>query len=264
MDLKECLAILGLKNATSQKQVKTAYRNMVRTWHPDRFPFDAELRKHAEEKLRNINIAYERLTAHLKSEHQQDINGWLKRKSQANSKSAEQPKTAGPYTRPDYTKSRTGKAPGKPGQRSTMRPSASGPAPPSSAGKYVVIGFLLLLAGFTVFIINYLLELDQSRLGGSTPTSTMMKKLSGESESSEPIQKPTARKRKSTYTGYSSNGNTDSGFSDQQGSHFEIHLKEGGVIIVEKWWEQGDMIMYKTKLGTMGIEKDSVENIVSK
>ena len=264
MDLKECLEILGLKNATSQKQVKTAYRNMVRTWHPDRFPFDAELRKHAEEKLRNINIAYERLTAHLTSEHQQDLDAWLKRKSHADSKTAEQPKPAGPYTRPAHTKSGTGKVPGKPGRGSTMRPSASGPARTSSAGKYVVFGLLLLMAGFTVFIIKYLLELDQSRLGGSSPTSTMMKKLSGESQSAKPNQEPTPHKRKSTNTGYSSKGNSDSGLSNQQGGYFEIYLKEGGVIIVEQWWEQGDMIMYKTKLGTIGIEKDLVKHIVSK
>ena len=92
----------------------------------------------------------------------------------------------------------------------------------------------------------------------------MMKKLSGESQSAQPNQEPTPRKRKSTNTGYSSKGNSDSGRSNQQGSHFEIYLKEGGVIIVEKWWEQGDMIMYKTKLGTMGIEKDLVKHIVSK
>ena len=34
------------------------------------------------------------------------------------------------------------------------------------------------------------------------------------------------------------------------------------VIIAEKWWKQGNMTMYKTNLGTMGIKKDSVDNIV--
>ena len=128
----------------------------------------------------------------------------------------------------------------------------------------MVIGPLLLLAGFTVFIVKYLLELDKSRLGGNAPTSTMMKKLSGESQSSKPIHKPTPRKRKPRNTGYSSKDNADSGYFNQQGNHFEIYLKAGGVVIAEKWWEQGDMIMYKTRLGTMGIEKDAVKHIVSK
>ena len=264
MDLKECLEILGLKNATSQKQVKEAYRNMVRTWHPDRFPFDAELRKHAEEKLRNINLAYELLTTHLTSKHQEDIKAWHQRKPDADSKIAKQPEKAGPYTRPASSKSPTGKAPGKPRRRPTMRPSASAPAKTSSAGKYVVFGLLLLLAGFTVFIINYLLDLDQSRLSDRTPASTMMKKLTGESESSKPAQTPVPRGQDSVSSGYSKNSSSDSGLSNRQIKYYEIYLKEGGVIIAEHWWEQGDMIMYKTKFGTLGIEKDSVKNIISR
>ena len=263
MDLKQCLEVLGLKNATSQKQVKAAYRNMVRTWHPDRFPFDAKLRKHAEEKLRNINIAYERLTAHLSSEHEKDKLAWLNRRPDAKSKTAGRPKTAGPSTQSPYAKSATKKASGKP-RRPSMRPSASGPPRTSAAGKYVVIGLVLLLVGFTVFIIHYLLKLDETGFENRTPTTSIMKKLTGESDSSKPIKKPGSRKRKLRATGYSGKGKSDSDISNQPGNYCEIYLKGGSVIIAEKWWEQGNMIMYKTKFGTMGIEKDSVEKIVSK
>ena len=264
MDLKDCLEILGLKNATSQKQVETAYRNMVHTWNPDRFPFDTELRKHAQEKLRNINLAYDRLIAHLSSEHEQNKRSWRDRKSDAKSKATERPGTTSQYSQSPYARSATKQASGTPRLRPSVRPSASGPAPTSSAGKYMVIGLLLLLAGFTVFIIKYLIELDQSSFDDRAPTTSIMKKLTGESQPSKPTKKPVSRKRKSINTGYSSKGKSDSGLSNQQGNHFEIYLKEGGVIIAEKWWEQGDMIMYKTKFGTMGIEKDAVENIVSK
>ena len=67
MDLKKCLEILELENATSLKQIKAAYRNLVRVWHPDRYASDSPHRSKAEEKLRDINIAYEKLTAFLTS-----------------------------------------------------------------------------------------------------------------------------------------------------------------------------------------------------
>jgi len=45
---------------------------------------------------------------------------------------------------------------------------------------------------------------------------------------------------------------------------FEIHLKQGDIIRVQRWWQQGNMIMYTTKYGTMGVGKNAVEQIVSK
>ena len=264
MDFKQCLEILGLKNATSQKQIKAAYRHMVRTWHPDRFPFDAKLRKHAEEKLRNINIAYERLIVHLTPEHEKDKRTWLNRKPDANSKTAERFKTAGQSPGSPYTQSTTNKASVKARQRTSMRPSASGPARPSAAGKYVVIALVLLLVGATVFIINYLLKLDQTDFDNRAPTSSIMKRLAGEAQPTEPAKKPGFRKHKSINSGYSGKNQSEDVSSNQRGNYCEIYLKGGGVIIAEKFWEQGDMIMYKTKFGTMGIEKDSIDNIISK
>jgi curved DNA-binding protein CbpA len=264
MDYRECLEILGLKNATSQKQVDMAYRNMVHTWNPDRFPFDAELRKHAEEKLRKINFAYEQLSAHLSLGHEQEKRAWLKRKPNPKSKPSERPETAGYYPKSPYAKSATSRKPGQPRQRPSVIPSASGPVRTSSAGKYMVFGLLLLFGGFTVFIINYLLKLDQSDFDNRAPTSSIMKKLTDESPSSESTKKSGSRKRELKKPGYSEKEKSDSGLSTRQGNYYEIYLKRGGVIIAEKWWEQGNMIMYKTKFGTMGIEKDSVDNIIRK
>ena len=114
MDLKECLEILGLTNASSQKQVEAACRNMFNTWNPDRFPFVAKLRKHARKKLRNINLAYDRLSAHLSTEHDQDQGSWLDRKPDPRSKPGERPGTAGQYTKSPYTRSATNKTSGPP------------------------------------------------------------------------------------------------------------------------------------------------------
>lgn len=50
---------LGLKPGASQKEIREAYLDLVKVWHPDRFPNDAKLRQKAQEKLKEINIAYE-------------------------------------------------------------------------------------------------------------------------------------------------------------------------------------------------------------
>lgn len=52
---------LGVQPGASQKQIKKAYRDLVKRWHPDQFAKDPHHREEAEQKLRVINIAFERL-----------------------------------------------------------------------------------------------------------------------------------------------------------------------------------------------------------
>jgi len=54
----EALDVLGLKRGASAVEIKEAYRDMVKVWHPDRFGSDARLRRKAEGKLKEINDAY--------------------------------------------------------------------------------------------------------------------------------------------------------------------------------------------------------------
>jgi curved DNA-binding protein CbpA len=56
------LAFLGLTRAATQTEIKDAYRTLAKVWHPDRFPGDEDLRVKAEEKLKEINSAYQLLT----------------------------------------------------------------------------------------------------------------------------------------------------------------------------------------------------------
>ena len=57
--ISRCIEILGLKPDASQEEVNQAYRDLVNVWHPDRFVGNPRLQKKAEEKLKEINAAYE-------------------------------------------------------------------------------------------------------------------------------------------------------------------------------------------------------------
>jgi curved DNA-binding protein CbpA len=53
--------VLGIKQGASQEEIKRAYRELVKQYHPDQYG-DNPLRDLAEEKLREINEAYDTLT----------------------------------------------------------------------------------------------------------------------------------------------------------------------------------------------------------
>lgn len=53
--------VLGIKEGASQEEIKAAYREQVKKYHPDKHQ-DNPLQELAEEKLQEINEAYEYLT----------------------------------------------------------------------------------------------------------------------------------------------------------------------------------------------------------
>lgn len=61
LQAKEARQILGLNDKPTQDEVKAAFRDMVKVWHPDRFGSDPRLRLKAEQKLKDINDAYRTL-----------------------------------------------------------------------------------------------------------------------------------------------------------------------------------------------------------
>lgn len=50
--------VLGLHPGASAEEIREAYLDMVKVWHPDRFAHDPGLQARAGDKLRQINIAY--------------------------------------------------------------------------------------------------------------------------------------------------------------------------------------------------------------
>jgi hypothetical protein len=60
----DALEALGLHGDATAAEIKEAYRDLVKVWHPDRFGGDVRLRRKAEEKLQQINDAYRMLQSH--------------------------------------------------------------------------------------------------------------------------------------------------------------------------------------------------------
>jgi hypothetical protein len=61
-NLADCYALLDLTPGASEEEVRAAYLDLVKVWHPDRYAHESpRLRKRAEEKLLALNQAYERI-----------------------------------------------------------------------------------------------------------------------------------------------------------------------------------------------------------
>ena len=63
--IKQCFQILEVAPNAPIEEVTRAHRDFIKVWHPDRFVDDDRLRQKAEEKLKDLNRAYETLSKYL-------------------------------------------------------------------------------------------------------------------------------------------------------------------------------------------------------
>jgi len=130
------LAILGLERDASKSQIKEAYRDLAKVWHPDRFQNDPRLRAKAEATFKQVNTAYEALTGYRPSVRSTPTSG----------------RKARPRARQEAT-------PPEPG--STRRPEPRDrPAPPRSSPHMILAGVLIWGIGvlFGVLLVFTLLS----------------------------------------------------------------------------------------------------------
>ena len=59
MKRPQCFEILDLDPSVSLQELRTAYRDLVSVWHPDRYAHNPRLQQKAEQKLRQLNAAFE-------------------------------------------------------------------------------------------------------------------------------------------------------------------------------------------------------------
>ena len=67
MEIKKCFEILEIDPDVSVDEAKQAYKDIVNVWHPDRFSHNSRLKEKAENKLKEVNVAYETVISFLHS-----------------------------------------------------------------------------------------------------------------------------------------------------------------------------------------------------
>lgn len=59
--MKDPYSILGVRHGASDEEVKNAYRNLARKYHPDNYDDNNPLKELAKEKMQEINAAYDEI-----------------------------------------------------------------------------------------------------------------------------------------------------------------------------------------------------------
>lgn len=144
-DLERWYRILELEPGASFDEVKQAYRDLARIWHPDRFGGDPRLRQRAENRQKEINEAFQQLEAHA------DELGHTHQPITPSATKSDEPKQPRPQTfQPPLAKKRD---PAK--DTWTIRPALGldnrTPEPARSAGK--ARRWLLLVGVLTIIVV---------------------------------------------------------------------------------------------------------------
>lgn len=133
-ELSRYFDILEIRRGASPEEIKRAYRDMAQVWHPDRYSHNPRLRAKAEEKLKNINEAYQRLSAH----------------SQRGSPfTPPSPKTSPPPPQSQRTEAREAKPEPPPTSTTASKPAPAAQPSKSNAGCIVSI---VIFVGFLIII----------------------------------------------------------------------------------------------------------------
>ncbi|MBE9095560.1 J domain-containing protein, partial [Tychonema sp. LEGE 07203] len=115
-DINRCYEILEIEPGASLEEIKRAYRDLAFVWHPDRLAHNDRLQQKAEQRLTEINQAYEELVLFLSQPESRSID-----------KPFQQPQPAPPPAPPEKPlRRRSGKSARRHGsQRRQTRPKTS-------------------------------------------------------------------------------------------------------------------------------------------
>jgi hypothetical protein len=145
MDVRHAFAVLELQETATLDELRVAYRDLVKVWHPDRFVNDPRLQAKAAETFCRINEANETLRRYLATSREQPLP------RQQPSPPREQPPE-------DHTRTPPHERAAPPRKHTSPTPSPTGdrPVPESpreaSAGAWTIWGTaaVILLSAFVV------------------------------------------------------------------------------------------------------------------
>ena len=258
MNLQQSLKILELETTTTLREAKRAYKDLVRVWHPDRFQNTPRLKQKADEKLMEINLAFNYLRDYLESSPDNRLTR-IKVTLQDAQSSFDTNRKAGHSTGyRSETVSPAMAASCKPGN-AKFSVAGTGAVPrASSSGRYVLFAFLCVFLVISALVVYFLLNTDRIASMTRGMASETMEKIVHHLEKKEKIP-PNDPSVQSILQGL--NRETKAGENKNQ---FEIFLNSGSIIMTEAWWEENNMIMYKVEGGSIGIEKSRIKKIVSR
>lgn len=67
LSIEQAFQTLEIPSTATWEEVRQAYRELVKVWHPDRFQEDAKFQSRATKKIQDINAAYRILEQHFES-----------------------------------------------------------------------------------------------------------------------------------------------------------------------------------------------------
>ena len=258
MNLQLCLKILELETTATLQEAKRAYKDLVRVWHPDRFQNNPRLQRKAEQRLREINLAYKYLCCHLESNQARALST-LKTTRAHSSTGGGHADYAGPASPPRPASNAPGIAGGsKPKSGPSAVPLSKAAAPKPFIGRYVLLAFLGVFLTISALVVYYLYNTDELASRTKGVASEAMDTILEHLEKKQPVGDGDSREKR-FIEGLDRNVH-GSGLQPE----FEIHLDSGSIIMTEAWWEEGDMIMYRVDGGSIGIERSRVKKIVKR
>ena len=258
MNLQQCLKILELENLGSFQDAKRAYKDLVRVWHPDRFQGNPRLKQKADQKLREINLAFTFLSEYLESRHAAQVGAAkttprnspsvINKSNDAAKSASHKPETNQHAMAQTYVAKSTGSA--TPGGKIM-------PGTPS-IGRYVLLAFFFIVVSISALVVYLVTTTDKIASTTSRVATEAMENILHKLEKSDSFQKNDTPTRRFIQDLDRENK------AEASEKKFEIHLDSSSIIMTEMWWEEGDMIMYKIDGGTMGIERSRVKKIVKR
>jgi len=256
MNLQQCLKILELDTIGSLQEAKRSYRDLVRVWHPDRFQSNPRLKQKADQKLREINLAYNYLRSYIESNRAGGVSTpkvtWPNSPSGIDAAN-DAGKSGSPRPGRNFRVMAGNKNP------DTARfavPVTKTAARASSIGSSVLLAFLCVLVAISALVVYFLSNTDKIASKTRGMASEAMEKIIDNLEKNESIPKNDSSDQKFIQE---PDRATNAAESEKK---FEIHLDSGSIIMTEAWWEESDMIMYRVDGGSMGIERSRVKKIV--
>jgi hypothetical protein len=264
MDTRQCLEILGLECVTSPKQLKDAYRKMVKLWHPDRFHGNSGLAQQADVKIREINRAYNHLLTYFDpnrskflktachpsdTESAFDQNGPRPASSQRErSRPFPGTKSAGPKNSAQFDHIKIYAAPKK-----------------SFIGRLALCAVFCFFSAVTCLVVYLILNMDKITTGTRAIASGVLEKVEVdlEHELAAKIKKIGGAKINLPPDPADGKNSPEEFPLTDNKEYYEIHLDGGTIIMTQEWWNEGDMVMFRQYGGAMGIEKGRVKKIVA-